>query len=608
MIGELVDGITAGGACWLWMATPMRNGDLYHACAFAKAFRDRHGYELPIHIVVGSESAKSVTSLFGEHFASVHVCPAFAPTEEDWRRFFLERDLPNFGPNSPLVLHPQRNPQTSQLDSFVRSERIVWGQLYKFLLDLPAHVEPSAPRVDADRVRAASELLAANGMVQGRSMVLFPYAQSLPVEANAHFAALTAEAKRRGWTVRTSVAPGEPAVEGADPVFIPFDLLPDLAEQAGWVVAVRSGVCDIVSSRRCRKTFIFRQENELSHWGLKPLELAHDATEIAFPFVLGTPAAFAARVLDTTRSDVPELEAPTLSGSLVAMADTEGVRTVDFAEAQHARQEPPPSKRFVRKKRAGLARLINLPSRGHPRWAELAATQIGAFAEAQRDCLFYACRDRAGVFDFYEEVDPVSLTAGRYRAADYWHTIIATPAPDLAAALPERLRRKVLKRRPLELGHFARLGALWETPAHYEISNGDRPIDANGLQLLSGWSDLEPWGLWSEGDRSVLKFSVASPPKAPQTLELGCLLGVTQRGGVLHLRMSVNGALLLSRDVAETEETELRLTIPPEVMPNGTAFIELDHPHARSQRALGLASDPRRIAVGLTSAVLRHGA
>ncbi len=602
IIDSLVDELDQMGPAWLWFAVGMRNGDVHHVCSLAKAFIEEHGSDLPMRLVV--TSGERVAQLHRQVFASVHVRPAFQPDEADWREFFLRRQLPFFGPNVPLVLHPDLSPRTSSLHAFVAHNRIVWGQIYKSALSLPPDAEPAPLPASSAAAAEAAALLAENGMPPGRSMILFPYAQSFPVSAAKHFEALAEAARSKGWTVFTSVAEGEAAITGTQPVFIPFELLIDVAEQAGWVVAVRSGICDITATSNCRKTFIFSHGAGILVWGVDALELARDARQFAFSFSLNSPVEFCERVFKE-ENEVPNQRVPALS-ELALRSGRTAANVRDFSdEVRGGRGGPSPRRVFGR--RQGSEALINLPRRDHPRLGDAAREAVGRLIERRGKAdIFYSCRDRFGAFDYLEEVDRVSLEAGRYAAADKWHTIIATEGEGLKPGLPQWLEQKVLSRTPFELGHFQHLGRALPTAAHYSYLEGEKPIDLSGLQLLNGWYDLEPWGVWSKGDVSVLKISTIEPPASAVALVVDCKLIVTQVDGVLSLRVRVNGEELLAREVREAENATLKIVIPPYLLINSTAYVEFHHPGARSPHRLGHSGDLRRMALGLVGAVLQH--
>jgi hypothetical protein len=228
-------------------------------------------------------------------------------------------------------------------------------------------------------------------------------------------------------------------------------------------------------------------------------------------------------------------------------------------------------------------------------------------AEARKDDRFYVCRDRPNGFDYFEEVDATSLRAGVYGCANGNHTAIRVGRDGLSPMLTPAARRKLLERTVFELGHYQHIGRSVATPPHIAFLHRDRPVELGGFQLLRGWNDLEHWGVWSAGETSIAKFSVASPPTSPVTLELESKILVTQTSGVLELEVEVNRETVMRLCFEKSQNTLLRITIPPELLSSATAFLVFRHPSPRSPAALGQGADHRRMALGLVTANLRHG-
>jgi hypothetical protein len=604
LIDEYVDRLNQEGPAWLWFANHVRNGDLYHICSLAAAFKKQHGEHIPIHLIVGSGALAAVAELFGEYFASIRVDPVFHPTAADWLDYWVRNGLPDFGPGVPIVLHPTLNPRMFGLAHFYNGHRVAWMQLYKELLNLPADVEPVAPARSADRDARARALCAENGIVPGRSVLLFPYAQSFPVPATPHFTAFTQQASDSGWSVFTSVAGAEAPIVGAPGVFIPFALLPEVAEQAGWVVAVRSGICDIVSTVRCRKTFLFRRKGELPVWGVDALELARDAHQLVLDVNIETPAAFCAQAF----CNDGEAKLPSRVRSLSeALTTTRGrVVTTDFVDIQRgAPAKPSPARPWRFRAEENLLRLINLPNRAHARLSELARTAVAdLIASAGPNARFYTCRD-GQLDDFFEETPADLLEAGRYCAAGFWHTIVATPGGVIERYLPNLLQEKVLALEPLTPDRTVVIGESFLSLDHRAAVDGDRPLVVQGLQFLDGWSDQEPWGMWSSGETSVLKFVLDAAPTAAVVLELIGHFATTNRGP-LTIETFLNGRSVQRRAIAAEEPPlGLEIVLPPDLMQNRVCWVELVFSGACSPKDVGISPDVRRLGLGLTTVRLK---
>jgi hypothetical protein len=586
------------GPAWLWFAHGMKNGDLYHACSLARAFRETHGADLPIRIIVDSTPQFEVVKLFGEHVADVIHMGEFSISADLWAEFLREEQLSGFGPARPVILHPLRNPQTRALGGFVAENGLTWMALYRQILGLEGTVEPAVPRRYEARAAEALALCDRHGIRPGRSVIFFPYAQSFPVSGEGHFMRLAERLCERGLDVFTSVAGREQPIPTTTPVTIPFSLLPDVAEQAGWVVAVRSGICDIVAHTRARKSFIFRHGRELPLWGTGAMGLCRDAHEIPFDTSSRSPDDFA----DTILADAPNL--PPVRAACGISDELSGidgpVLTRSIVPLQRAQADlgrwAEPLLRHVGAEGA-VAKITDLPERDHARWGALVSSAIEHLLSRSDTAThrFHACRDRPGQ-DAFEPVTPAALMAAHYHAAAFWHTIIVTRGIALADCLPWPSRGRILPDTPVTIGEPVMLADGWGGPDIAAYGDGVRPLSYRGLQLLDGWYEPEPWGLWSKGCLSRLKVAVAEPLPAGTALRLDCDVAVS--GGFPELRIEtvVNGR--------PNGHTALRagdrlLTIPLPAGETGSFLIEIRLAGVRSPRAQGTGPDDRLLGIGL---------
>jgi len=127
------------------------------------------------------------------------------------------------------------------------------------------------------------------GLVLGKTAVLSPYANTisnLPIEVWGEIAKILRE---KGYTVCTnSASDGESAIKGTKSIFIPFPIAVPVLERAGLFIAMRSGLCDIVASARCKKIifypkgYIFGSCSTYDYFSLNTMKLCDDAVELEF--------------------------------------------------------------------------------------------------------------------------------------------------------------------------------------------------------------------------------------------------------------------------------------------------------------------------------------
>jgi hypothetical protein len=607
MISEAWERLSARGPGWYWMGTHLRNGDMYHVCSLARRFQETHGRTLPIYLVAGLRPQMAVASCFSDYFAEIILGTEFLGSgREEWAEFFRVSGLPAFGPNTPILLHPgfAEAPRGRGIDLFATSNDLTWMPLYNRILQLDANAEPVAPAYHDHVAREAESLCRSAGVIPGRSVLLFPYAQSFDVPALNHFAALAVRLKQQGLEVFTSVAGDEVPVEGTQPLFLPFAVLREVAEYAGWIVAIRSGICDITASGRCRKSFIFRIGKELPTWGVNAMNLCRDAIEIPFHVGLQTPDAFCDLVLNDRGSELRSVGPARLSDRLEQQLPGR-VSSRSFVELQ---RDPDslhlllPAAGPLRDVGARVFRFTDVPARDHPRWSTLVDRFLQSVARAEDSMprTYYVCRDH-GHFDFFEEVDPAFLLSGQYRAADVFHTVLVVENGMLDALLPEPVRGHVLPIEPSLTGQAIDVGAQAEGYAFSTYLRYQRPFSLSGIQLIDGWEDVEVWGAWSRGRRGSLKFAFSETPQTAFGLFVACRGSLTSAFPRTHYNVRVNGRLVWSGAwEVQTNSRVLRIEVPVELAVTGRLFrLDFEIEEVRSPRQLGLTDDDRQLGIAL---------
>ncbi len=604
------------GHGWYWLFH-QQNGDLYHGCSLAAAFRLHHAVHLPMRLVVRSHLQLGVAELFRDQFETIIVEPGLAALADDWKAFRDELNLGPFSPETPIVLHPHCNPEIYELDPMLFENRLTWMQLYKHVLRLPADVEPIPPPRRADLAQEALALCAQNGVAPGRSTILFPYARSMNVSALQHMEALGKQFEQRGRTVFTSVAGAETPVPGTRPIFIPFQLLIDVAEHAGWTVAVRSGIDDVLSSARCRKTSVYPNMDMVRLWDLGGMGLCRDAQQIAFDFSTRTPADFCACVLSGPW-DSGALRPRTLSDELEDAIGRENFTTFSFVDLQRdasfvnrtageiaARLRPKGRLPFARRVRGerSVIRLTDIPPRGHPRWGEFISQALRTlFGDADgRDLRFYACRDSIGR-DFLEELDRPGLLQGLYVAARYDHTLLVVRGDPLER-LPSRIGKRVLKIERLPQAVQIDTSGRHGMSAITRYIDTNRPMSCDGLQLIDGWFEPEPFGIWTKGLRTTFKLAFETRPQDGFRVVLNCGVALSPSFPRLNVLVRVNGVCVGGEAlVAGLSPAELTISVPQAVATGAEVFwIELAFAEIYSPAQQGAGDDRRALGLGVVS-------
>jgi hypothetical protein len=137
----------------------------------------------------------------------------------------------------------------------------------------------------------------------------------------------------------------------------------------------------------------------------------------------------------------------------------------------------------------------------------------------------------------------------------------------------------------------------------------DRFRALNGLVLGDGWSSLEEWGVWSDGDRADLHLKNPFSGGAA-TSSIDCLgeIVIDAKGAVSesHPKLKVRFTL----GTAETDVlfswpemmfAQISLPIRPELelVPVLRVEMEIDTPKSAYERTNGTSPDHRRVGIGV---------
>ena len=96
-----------------------------------------------------------------------------------------------------------------------------------------------------------------DGIPPGKSVILSPYAKSVVELPTAFWEGIATKYAGEGFCVYTNTTGAEKPIGGTAPLQVPISQMIPAVEHAGAFVGIRSGLCDVLSTARCRKTVIF---------------------------------------------------------------------------------------------------------------------------------------------------------------------------------------------------------------------------------------------------------------------------------------------------------------------------------------------------------------
>lgn len=260
-----------------YMVCPYKGtGDVYMAMSYLREYM-RNQLIDNVCIVVTSNSCKRICELFEMN----HIVVI---SEEDCENLlqawmFLGDENIHI---KPLLHWGWRLKKTPWL---FHNKNITFADMFRAdVYGLPYESLPQKPHLN--RNTKIEEILEKQGLIKGRTVVLAPYANSVDPEMSiAEWEEIAFELKKRNYCVVTNCAGAENPINGTERLTLSYqELLPGV-EYCGCIVAIRSGVCEVISSANCKQIVIY--ENGIralnyEYFGLKPMRLSNNEIPIIY--------------------------------------------------------------------------------------------------------------------------------------------------------------------------------------------------------------------------------------------------------------------------------------------------------------------------------------
>jgi hypothetical protein len=245
---------------WNFVTNGLRNGDLYFALTLMRAFRASNP-NTSVHLLVQTRGHHSVSRLFLKYLDSADICPELSLiSTDDVLEWCRTTGRNRFEVGSLILLHPYAyaNDQFKVLNVVGQFGGLVnYIDLQKILLRLPVSTAPSPPEITSELRDRASALFRSYDLTPASTLVIFPYAQSLKFDAIEGLIELGRQAREIGLTVCTAAHGDEQQISGTKRIELTFDILVPFCELAGYVVALRSGIGDMLANASNRKVYVY---------------------------------------------------------------------------------------------------------------------------------------------------------------------------------------------------------------------------------------------------------------------------------------------------------------------------------------------------------------
>lgn len=151
------------------------------------------------------------------------------------------------------------------------------------------NIEPERELPGIAKEREVEGQFCRRGLKVGKTVILAPYAETIPTMPEEAWIYIAKALSDAGYCVCTnSMSEKEPVIPGTQRVSYGYAQMIPILHLAGWFIGVRSGLCDVISSSKCKKIIVYPKsffwgQGEVSkYFSLKAMGFCSDVIEVEF--------------------------------------------------------------------------------------------------------------------------------------------------------------------------------------------------------------------------------------------------------------------------------------------------------------------------------------
>jgi hypothetical protein len=264
---------------YLYLCPYAGTGDVYLSCMYMNAYANKQNHKNFCVVVVGKANYKVAMLFKFQYIVSISQVEADCLVR-------LSMVLGKDDEHIKIMHHDAPQLHTGILENLRNINEINFNDLYLnnvFQLQLK---DRQMPHFNYDTVDIENVFDKYN-LKKGKTVVISPYANTLPPLPEWVWVNLADKLFDKGYCVCTNVGtPTEKAIKGTIPLKFEFAISVPLLEQCGYFIGIRSGLCDIVSSAKCKKIIVYQPYlfwgagDNLDYFSLNKIKLCNDAIEM----------------------------------------------------------------------------------------------------------------------------------------------------------------------------------------------------------------------------------------------------------------------------------------------------------------------------------------
>lgn len=219
-------------------------GDVYFCMSYLPLFMEKRGIKKCV-ICVASQACAKVVSLFGQEH--IEILPQYDLDAA------IQASLYTRDPNA-FIAHQDR-PYVVNLHKALYVKMIPLEQIYLYgVFGLPSESKPCVPKCWLPYENLVE-------IVPGKTVILSPYAKSVIPLPDKVWKDIVEDYTNQGYDVYTNTVGDEKPLEGTKKISPDITQMKSLVEHAGTFIGIRSGLCDVLKTAKCKKIALYPDYN-----------------------------------------------------------------------------------------------------------------------------------------------------------------------------------------------------------------------------------------------------------------------------------------------------------------------------------------------------------
>lgn len=248
------------------------------ACSLIESYLQRESIDSYMLAVIGKNCVKVAELFYVKNIKSI--------TKEEMDSLLKAWEF--LGTNKmrlkPLLYWGWRTKRYLYADNYAQ---ISFNEMFQYdVFEFPELIERK--KIDCNNgSRYAEQLFKKLSLKKGKTVILAPYAGSFVSEMKIEeWEQLARTLSSLGYSVCTnSCGETEPIIKGTIPIFFPYAEAINVLEYGGGFIALRSGLCDIVSQAKCKMIILYESTFSAARYdffSLKKMRLSESVHELIY--------------------------------------------------------------------------------------------------------------------------------------------------------------------------------------------------------------------------------------------------------------------------------------------------------------------------------------